>query len=208
MLEYVSRNRPATIHISGKTSTGKSSLAKELEKLFEYKVVELDQILINEVVKNNSAAEGVVFVEVYKNRKRLDWIERFISATKRRLNELHSSNINVVIDGAVAHPQTLKEILCDSNAIIIYLHPESLETYIRNLTSRFLTATRQSNAGLPIQFWDKVPDDDFLSFLNDKQLSPNIKKAIEIYAKESQIESTKRLGIFQDNFTNLLVVNI
>src|SRR5690349_864722 len=107
VLEYVSRSRPATIHISGKTSTGKSSLAKELEKLFDYKVVELDQILINEVVKKNSAAEGVVFVEVYKNRKRLDWIERFISATKRRLNELHSSNIKVVIDGAIAHPQTI-----------------------------------------------------------------------------------------------------
>lgn len=208
-LEYLAQNQPETIHISGKTSTGKSTLAKELRDLFGYEIIELDQIVINEIVKDNSSVnEGMIFAEVYKNRNRLDWINQFVSSTKKRLDELHSNKIKTIIDGAIANPQILKEVLGDSSAIIIYLHPENLENYMRNLTSRFLTATHQNNAGLPSKFWDKVPNDDFKSFLKDRHLSPAVKNAIEAYAKESQIESAKRLRTFQDNFNNILVVNI
>jgi adenylate kinase family enzyme len=208
-LKYIAQNQPKTIHISGKTSTGKSTLAKELRDLFKYEIVELDQIVISEIVKHNSSIEeGLIFAEVYKNRNRLDWIEQFVSSATERLNELHSAKINTIIEGAIGNPQTLREVLGDSSAIIIYLHPKNLQTYVRNLTSRFLTATHENNAGLPSKFWNKVPSDDFKFFLKDKKLSPPIKNAIEAYAKESQIESAKRLRTFQNHFDNIAVVNI
>jgi adenylate kinase family enzyme len=207
--EYIAENHPQTIHISGKTSTGKSTLANELRDSFGYGIIELDEIVMNEIVsRNKSSDQGLIFAEVYKNRNRLDWINQFISATKTKIDELHSAEVNSIIDGAIANHKTLNEILDGTDSIIIYLHPENLEVYIRNLTSRFLTATSENKAGLPLKFWDKIPSDSFKSFLRDKQLSLALKDAIEAYAKESQAESTKRLEIFKANFNNILVVNV
>lgn len=207
--EYIALNLPPTILLSGKTSTGKSTLANELKDSFGYQVVELDEIVISSVVNNNkSVDEGHIFFEVYGNRNRLDWIETFVSSTKKRINDLYSAGLNSIIDGAVANPETLKEILDGTNYVIIYLHPQSTDNYIRNLTSRFLTATRENNAGLPVKFWNKIPRDDFTEFLDTRQLNPAINEAIIAYAKESQIESTKRLEMFKVHFDDILVVSI
>lgn len=207
--EYITKNRPQTVHISGKTSTGKSTFANNLKNSLGYEIIELDQIVRSEIVNNNTALdEGTIFSEVYKNRNRQDWIDQFTTTTREKINQLRSAEINSIIDGAIANPQTLKEVLQDTESVIIYLHPENLDNYIRNLTSRFLTATATYNAGLPSKFWDKISDDDFRSFLQNGQLHPAIGHAIELYAKDSKTESEKRLNTFQENFNNILIVTI
>lgn len=208
--DYIQEHRPAIIHLSGKTSTGKSTFASQLNEEFGYEIIELDQLVHTAVIKRYSLKdEGQAFVEVYKNRDRPELIDSFVVATIEKVATLEANGHPVIIDGAVANPHTLKQLLQElSSSIIVYLHPSNLDNYRRNLTNRFATATTNSNAGLPAKFWKMVDRVEFGTFCESGIVTSGIQDAIAQYAIESRAESAKRLRALQNNFDNILVVDI
>lgn len=206
--KYIVDNRPGVIYLSGKTSTGKSTFARELSDKLQYEVIELDEIVMSEVASKNSAIkETAIFTEVYKNRHRIDWIDQVANSVKAKMAELESKGVSSIVDGAIANPDTIKQVLGDK-CIVVYMHPQDLDVYARNLTARFMTATTQSRAGLPAGFWSKIPKNEFDTFLDSEYVSDGIKDAIMEYAKESCAESFERLKLFKVHFNNIIVVHI
>jgi adenylate kinase family enzyme len=207
--EYIKEHRPEVVHLSGKTSTGKTTFAHRLSQDFDYEIIELDQIVHSAVIaKHHLNDEGQIFVEVYKNRDRTDLIDSFIRATEEKIALAKASGHPAIIDGAVANPQTLKELLGEVDSIIVYLHPASLSNYCRNLINRFKTATPDNNAGLPAKFWALIDPAEFAKFCKNGRISSGLQRTIEQYAVESQAESLKRLQSLKDNFTNILIVDV
>lgn len=207
---YVKSEQPDFIHISGKTSTGKSIFASRLKEELGYKVIELDNVVEEAVIaplqlKNR----GQVFFEVYKGRNELEWINSFVSETQKLLEAYKEEGYQTVIDGAVANIVTLKELLAPfPGCKIIYLHPARIDTYKNYLTSRFKLTNSDYHAGLPIAFWELIPDSDFQQFCKDREITPQLSQAIEKYALLSQETSENRLRALKDNFKNILIVEV
>lgn len=208
VIEQIIEKQPDLIYISGKTSTGKSTLANQLKESLKCAVIELDAIVQEEVDRNPSIEEGVIFREIYRERSHTEWIHRFVDSARSRVKKLRLQGTVSIMEGAVAHPQTIKEIVSGTNSLIVYIQPVNLDVYIRNLTSRFMSATNSSKAGLPLSFWDKMPKDALNQFIADRKLSPRLQSAIELYATESQHESQERLDLFKKNFDDVIVITI
>ena len=78
---FIKERRPQLVHVSGKTSTGKSTFGARLNRELGYEIVELDKVVVESLVEPlNLADRGRVFLEVYKHRNRPDWIKRFVNA--------------------------------------------------------------------------------------------------------------------------------
>lgn len=209
-LASVAGKQPQIIHLSGKTSTGKSTFAKKLSEQFGYKLIELDLVVRDSVINAlNLQDEGQAFVNIYKNRTQHDLIELFMSATKTIIQKHLDSGEQIIIDGAISNMDTLQELLGDyPDVSIIYLHPEHLDIYERNLKSRFQTTSKTNRGGLPDKFWELIDPQEFDMYCSTRILSSSINQAIEHYAKDSQIESTKRLANMTAHFNNVTTVTI
>jgi hypothetical protein len=150
--------------------------------------------------------KGAAFVDIYRTHEHPEWAHDFAKRAKQKVSAVIAAGRPVILDGAVAHTGTLTELLSDlPDPVIVYIHPQNLALYERNLTSRFLTATSNNKAGLPVGFWDLVDSASFAVFCETRQLTPDLIAAIQAYARESQKSSETRLTRFQDHF-NLLVV--
>lgn len=207
--KYIKNTKPKVVYISGKTSVGKSTFANNIRNDFKYEIIELDSIVLNDIVPlGKPGDEGNVFVEVYRNRNKAEWVNRFVMSVKKKINELQLNGTNVIIEGALANPETINEVLDGVDGVMIYIHPQDIDVYIRNLTSRFLKSSAENNAGLPLTFWKKIPEVDFLAFQTTRQLSGAIELGIAEYAAESQSESRGRLETFKEHFSNLIVVKV
>lgn len=207
---FVKTNKPSLVYLSGKTSTGKSTFANKLVQDFGYKVVELDQIVKSAVIQRfNLTNEGTTFVEVYRGRDKMLWIEEFVKAA-RNLIEKHLNNGELlVIEGAVAHPITLSEVLAGyPDFMFVYFHPQTVDNYIRNLTQRFMQTNEQENAALPAAFWKLIDQTEFKSFCKSRIITKSLSQSIREYAKLSQEESNKRLREFKNNFRDIKIVEI
>jgi hypothetical protein len=202
--------QPPTLYLSGKTSTGKSTFAKSLHNDLGYKVIQLDQLVHDSVIKPLGLTDrGQVFVEVYKHRTKTDWIERFVEGTRQAVTQDLAAGQRLVLEGAVANPFTLTQILqAMPGGLFFYFHPKNLKVYERNLTSRFMETTKDHEAGLPARFWKLVDPAVFSQFCKDRQLTPTLAQAIHTYAQSSQAESKARLAAFRNQFDNIHVIEI
>ena len=208
---YVNSEQPDFIHISGKTSTGKSTFAAKFSEELGYEVIELDKIVEESVIKplGLMPEAGAVFREIYKVREKPEWIKMFVDASQKIIKEHSASGAKIVIDGAVANIATFQELLAPfPDTKIIFLHPSSLENYERNITSRFMQTKRDYHAGLPLTFWKLVPKEDFEQFCSDRLITPTISKAIKQFAIFSKNSSERRLDDLQSNFENITVVGV
>ncbi len=202
--------RPSAVYISGKTSTGKSTFSRRLEKECSYRLIDLDQIVMRDVVPRiKDRNEGSAFIEVYRNRDKREWIQWFITSVHAAVSVAIAAKQKVVIEGAVAHPEMLKELLRPFDDVaFIYFHPENISNYERNLTSRFLASSQENNAGLPSKFWDGIDATAFSQFCPDKIVTPILRENIHEYAIFAQRESEARLKSFQEEFEGIKVVKI
>lgn len=209
-LEYVRKSKPEALYLGGKTSTGKSTFARQLGAELDYKTIELDEIVREMVVKARGLAnEGEVFSEVYKQRNHLDWIGDFEDAVKREIDKVRAEHHRVILDGAIVHPVTLSETLSSiSGVTFLYFHPEHLDVYERNLTNRFRLTSEKFRAGLPMQFWKLVDDDDFREFCKSRQMNEGLRSAIRDYARRSQKSSEERMKAQEGVIGQMLVVLI
>lgn len=201
---------PAVIYISGKTCTGKSTFARRLQDNLGYDIVELDEVVREKVVKSLGLPDvHAVFNEVYRHENQREWVDTFMQATRGVIASKIGQKQPVVIDGAIANVNTLSSIFEGYPAFtFIYFHPLNLDTYIRNLTSRFVLATHDFSSGLPSRFWDLIDKDDFDKFVQDRKLTPSLEISIQQYARSSQAESVIRLKGFQGKFSDIIRVDI
>lgn len=206
----IQRQQPPILYFSGKTSTGKSTFAQKLQNDLGYEVIQLDQLVRQAVIEPLALKdEGQVFVEVYKHRTNLDWVERFLTAAQQAISQALRGGHRLILEGALANPQTLKQVLeAAPQSQFFYFHPSNLKTYERNLTSRFLETSETNKAGLPDHFWQLVDQQAFKQFCRDRQLTPALAQAIRTYAQGSQSESKARLAAFHDQFDNILVIEV
>ncbi len=208
--ERIKTNQPKLIYISGKTSTGKSTFTKRLTNDFDYKLIELDQIVLEAVIKPLKLPdEGSVFVEVYRNRDKKEWIELFVQATRDLIKKYAQNSESLIIEGAVANPNTLQEIFDGYPKLsFIYFHPKTLDNYVRNLTNRFMVTNKLDRVGLPSAFWNLIDKSEFKQFCENRILTGSLSNAIRKYALLSQEESEKRLLLFKNYFENIEVVEV
>lgn len=210
LLEQLARTRPPVVYLAGKTSTGKSTTGRRVSAELDYEPIHLDDIVVSAVVKPLTLPDrSGVFNEIYRGRERRDWIGRFVDATSALVSGVRDNGRSVVIDGAVAHPQTLVELAAAwGDFTFAYLHPANLGNYVRNLTSRFVSSGPDCQAGLPSRFWAMVDPQEFATYCNTWELSGSLRRSIHDYAMASQAESQTRLATFRQHFNAITVVDI
>ena len=210
MYAVIKTHTPHLIYLSGKTSTGKSTFSRKLAQDLGYKVIELDQLVQNAVIKQfNLTDEGTAFVEVYHRRDQHLWVQEFVKATREYMDEHIQKGEHLIIEGAVANPITLSELFNGyQDPVFIYFHPDNIDSYIRNLTSRFLTTDEKNNGSLPAAFWKLIDTTEFKTFCNTRVISKKIAESIEKFALLSQEESEKRLKNFQEYFKDIQIIRI
>jgi predicted kinase len=209
-LKLIRDTQPPVVYLGGKTSTGKSTFAGQLREDLEYRIVELDKVVLNSViVPLRISNPGEVFNEVYKKRDKIQWIQQFIKAADNEIRDITSKGHRVVVDGTVANPETLRELLSSLPEVaFLYFHPTNLVVYERNLTNRFRQATASHSAGLPTQFWDLVDKDEFKKFCKTGIITTHLRAAISEYARQSQQSSTQRIEKQSALAPEMKIVNI
>lgn len=203
----IKEREPGLVFVTGKTSTGKSTFAKRLRDELGYRIIELDQIVMKSVVhKQQQENTGSIFLQVYRGGERRDWIDAFVTETKKEIAE-HSAE-KLVVEGALAHNETLDEIFAGHDFLFLYFHPTNEKTYVEMLTQRFVDGAHNGTTGLPKHFWDIVDDVDVKEFLETQKINDALRSAISLYARSSIKQSEERFKYFQEHFPKILNVSI
>ncbi len=211
IIALIAESRPSAIYISGKTSTGKSTLANQIAATLDYAHIEFDEIVIESIIKPFSVPEhdhSKAFISAYRDSESSEQRNAFIRSAKEKVGQLHKEK-NIVSEGAIANPGMLKQIF-DSIAdfMFVYIHPVNLDVYEQRLTERFMKGAGQGNAGLPKAFWDLVDDKSLSDFRQSKSMNPDIIYALHQFAISSQLESGERLNDMKKEFQDICLVEI
>ncbi|MBL8031917.1 MAG: AAA family ATPase [Candidatus Doudnabacteria bacterium] len=207
----IATSKPRVVYLNGKTSTGKSTFARKIAADFGYEVINLDDIVVQSVLVPRDLANqrSTVFLEVYKHRNKLDWIADFIRAAREIIDQHTQVGTPVVIDGAIAHVETMQDFLQPyADVYIAYFHPSNLELYSRYLTERFMGTTINNHNGLPKAFWELVDTTEFATFSETRTLTPSLRSSIAAYAQSSQTSSLDRIATLNHAFPTMTIVNI
>jgi len=205
--QLIKDKNPPVIFLAGKTSTGKTTFSKELVSNLNYATIELDDIVMESVVKNNpTVSVADIFVNIYKGGENKEWQDIFIQATK---DAIEKESKPVIVEGALADTSAMKEIVSE-DVLIVFMHPDSIERYIERLISRFKdgmsTRGLKEDTGLPKVFWNMVNQGDTDSFIETGEINSSLHKSFESYATLSQQESLKRLERFQSIFKDVVII--
>lgn len=205
---FITAQKPALIYLSGKTSTGKTTFCRKLMNEFAYHHIELDKIVHTSIVDSfNVQNIPEAFVVAYRNAEPAVWRDAFIEAARLALQDaFHRSP--VIVEGAIANPTTLYEIFKDRAYTFVYLHPVDTEEYAKRITQRFIQGISDGKSGLPQSFWKYVSDDDIEVCKIMHAVSPGAASHIKDFARDSILESKKRLESFQSVFGNIIVVEV
>lgn len=198
--------RPKLVFLNGKTSTGKTTLSNKLKERYNCAVIELD-----EVIYGLASPEGTNrFLEAYQKRDHLKYVNSFVDAVRSRIRTELKSHDFVVIEGAIVRSETLQEIIDEwsDSFLFIYLDIKNIDAYVRNLEGRFIATTQDDGNGLPGLFWDKFKPELLQQYYVDRQITPEIEKAIKNYATDSMKESEIRLAKFSSKFDHILKVEV
>lgn len=204
--QAIDERHPKVIYISGKSSTGKTTLANGLRERYGSAVIQLD-LLVLEVPTTKDINK---FVEIYRLRDDLELIGRFTDLVHDKIHEALKTHPSVVLDGAIATNETLRETIGDwaDDFLFIYLSPTSTAAYVERLKDRFVLATRDHNSGLPRDFWKHFTESQLEEYYTTKEITSELLAAITSYAIESMTESSERLQMFSKTFDDILVLEI
>ncbi|HKX24226.1 MAG TPA: AAA family ATPase [Candidatus Saccharimonadales bacterium] len=204
----IATKKPPVIYISGKTSTGKSTFGRRLSDNLGYHVVELEAVLL-EIVDDKGWDEQTTFRKVLHDTDETEERKAFLEITDELIKNALAQGVPLVIEGAVAHVDTLARVLKPArHMLFLYFHPTDIDFYVRNLTKRFLESGPDSLGGLPLKFWKLVDKDEFKEFCQTRQVSTGLEKSIREYAQKSQKESLVRLDEFSEKFGDITMVEV
>ncbi len=186
------------IFVSGKTCTGKTTFAKQLAADLDCSVIETDEIV--RTTKSETVADK--FREIYKSNSMPELIDEFVGMLRQEIINRIATNGRVVFEGAIANNDVLERVIegFEDSFLFIYLHPINKVKYVSQITKRFLTSSVSDKAGLPSSFYRLIELSDLQSFYQTREMSSNIQTAIETFAEQSMVESSKRLGNFHKYF--------
>ena len=197
----IKKSLPQIIFVTGKTSTGKTTFANKLHTDLGYEIIELDKVVRESVVINNPDEKvGDIFMEVYKNRDRLDWINAFVELARERI--VQSKGL-LVVDGAIANHETLQEVFADLDFKFVFFHPEDKDKYTQMLTERFVNGAHDGTTGLPNYFWSLVEEADLTEFLENGGINEGLHSAIEAFSESSVEKSSDRYAYFMEHFSDI-----
>lgn len=210
--KQVYSQQPPVVYLTGKTCTGKTTFSNQLRSSCDYDVIELDEVVYDAVITpfDLESRQGEVFVSVYKTMDNPQWLELFVTATQTRIRDLLAQNKNIIVDGAIAKSEIIRNVFDDlPDVTIVYFHPgKSSATYVRNLTSRFKDTTAHNRNGLPDAFWRYIDKGSFARFCQDRVITPQLEHSISAYAEHSWQESAKRLEVMQKDLPSIMVVEV
>ena len=208
LYDKIAQVPPEIIYISGKTSTGKSTFARQLHDKLGYDTVGLEEVLLG-VCKANHLNENATFHKVFYEDAPCEEKELYLATTDEIIKRHLQSSNRLVIEGAVSNTGMLGRVLRPAGSLpVAYFHPEDLGPYIRNLTNRFMQANKVSRGGLPSKFWQHIDENEFKTFCKNRQLTEGLENSIRHYARESQQASFARLRKLQQLFSDITVVSI
>lgn len=199
---------PKVVYLSGKTCTGKTTFAKKLHEL-GYSIIELDTVVMRSVVTPFGVDPGEGFLTAYRGTGLKEHTQAFVDAAKKEIAERLKSS-PVVVEGAIATPQILKEVISENleDFKFVYLHPVNQEVYSAQIKERFTAGATTGTSGLPKHFWEMLDQTDLEHFVTTQELNEGIEKTVEAYVALSMSESLNRLNLFQEEFSDILVVEI
>ena len=90
----------------------------------------------------------------------------------------------------------------------IYLHPTDINNYNKQILSRFIKTNATNRNGLPSKFWNKFTKPQLTKYFNDRIITNDIQKNINLYAEDSMKESSRRLEKFSLYFNDIDVREI
>jgi adenylate kinase family enzyme len=206
--QTIANEKPSVIYLSGKTSTGKSTFARKLRDSLGYRVIELEAVLL-QIVTEKGFDEQSTFRKVLNDPGDLEEKALFFEETDRAISAAISKDRPVVIEGSVANVDTLQRILRPAEgAFFVYFHPNDINAYLRNLTSRFLQSNEDSYAGLPLTFWQLIDRKEFKAFCETGELTEGLSGSIREFAEASRTDSLARLTNFRQKFKDIIEIEI
>ncbi len=197
---------PKLVFLSGKTSTGKTTLSTALKQKYNCAIIELD-----EVVRKLECPEGLNrFIEAYQKRDDIAFTNSFVEAVQQKIRSALDNHSFVVIEGAIVNTETLNEIISEwrDTFLFIYLDIKNIDLYVQRLTSRFVLSAQDNGNGLPDTFWQKFSSEILASYYENRQLTHAIESAIKSYATDSFQASEARLANFSSEFNHILKVEV
>jgi cytidylate kinase len=209
LVAQLERDLKKLVYISGKTSTGKTTLARQLRDRLDYSIISFDAIVQEAVVDRFHITDvPLAYVVAYRDGEPSEWRDSFISQAKAAID----SNINkgLILEGAIANPETLHTIVSAhaSDFIFVYIHPSDVNQYATRIRNRFLAGAASGSSGLPKDFWPLLPEGSLEKFKENHEITKEIEKAILDFSQKSQSESKKRLNSMHHCFENITVVDL
>lgn len=209
LVAEIVQDKATLIYISGKTSTGKTTLANQLQNELSYSLVSFDTLVHESVVKKFYVIDVPhAYVVAYRDGEPEEWRESFILSAKNEINS-HMGN-GIILEGAIANPETLQKIVSEhlSKFFFIYIHPSNLELYTTRIRERFVAGAADNTSGLPKDFWPMLPHGALEIFQDTNLITPVIEKVIQEFALKSQSESAGRLEAMKSYFPNIKVIDL
>ncbi|MAG12778.1 hypothetical protein CL630_03130 [bacterium] len=206
----IKNTKPQIVYISGKTSTGKTTFAHQLVEDLGYVSISFDQIVQKNVVEKFGVDDvPKAYVVAYRFGEPSEWREAFITGAQQELRKAILRG-NVVVEGSMANPHTLKSIFSDtlSDFEFIYIHPTPIEKYTSRIYKRFIGGVRKGTSGLPKDFWPMLPNGELEKFKKTGEMTNDIENSIKEFSKKSQTESSERLRVLQEVFSDITVVDL
>ena len=204
----IRKEKPPLVFITGKASTGKTTLSRELDAL-GYQLVVLDSIVLTSIVARFQVPKEADAFPVYKGEVCSEWTNSFIRATYKAISS-KLKNGPVLVEGALANNEILKKIFRGDleNFFFIFLSPSSIPKYTQRIKKRFTKGIDSRTTGLPPRFFSVVDDDEIKKYLDTHVVSATLLKKIEKFAIQAAKESAERLQYFKTEFNNIVVVQI
>ncbi len=209
-INTVKKELPQIVYLAGRTSTGKSTLARELSLEYGYSIIELDEIIKQKIIiPKNITDETSVFTAVYRDQGMPEYVEMFILEARKAITTALQTS-KVIIEGAIASPRILNEIFSNDLKTFLfgYLHPVNTSEYAIRVLERLQMSKGTGNAGLPANFWNLVSESASDYFRKTSEINNDMKLAISAFVKHSQGLSQERLHTFSSSNKEIVVIEV